>query len=611
MSTITMSGLGSGINYDTWISALVAVKQADIDKVTAKATKVESKKDTLSTIESDYKDLLSAIQKFTKALSTENVFNQKAASSSSTAVSASVTSKSDVQNVSVEVESLATSTVARSTYAVASYVDSSTKMSDISEGAVKEGNFSIFVNGQKHQISLTNNSTMSDVLTAINGTLDGGGQKVGGISGISATLSNGKLSITADNSSTTLSVGSASDTSNFTKVMSLTSSTNGGITTYSSSKSVFDTNSATAITSNTFSADASGTNTTIRTGTFSINGTSFTIDDTTTLDSLVSTINKSKAGVTAAWDSNSGKLSLTATDQGAVSIDVEAGTSNFTDVMGLTSSTWTSSEVDGKTVYALGSTKLNTDSQTLGTNAVLKINGTEITSASNTVTSDVTGIAGLTLTLNSTTASAAKVSVTQDIAQVTDALNTLVSAYNKSISATNTATATDGQLYGESILKTLRNSIRSIVTSAVTGEDGYKTLASIGISTGKFSTNAKADTSQLKIDTDALSKALKSDSSAVKAVLTGDSTNKGILNKLESLITDATDSSDGYFVKREASYTKEKKQYTDKASKMSDNLEAYKSRLEIKFSAMDKLISNLKNSASTFDSYFNKSSSSS
>lgn len=599
--TITVSGLGSGLNYDSWISELVAIKQADIDKVSSQVKSIKKQESALSTIENDYKSLLDAIETFTDALSTTDVFNQKKAASSSDAISASVTSKAATQNLSILVSQLATATTAESQYPVASYVNSTTALNNITGGMIKEGSFSVYVNGSKSSIDIKAGETVQKVIDDLNK-----------ITGVSASLSNdGKLTIQSSDSGTySVTTGSSTDTSNFSNVMSLTKNSSTGA--YTSSKSIFDTNTTTAITGTTF-ATSGGADTTVQQGTFTIGNVEFTIDANTSLNDVINKINSSDCGATATWDPNSGKFSLTASDEGALSINVQAGTSNFTDVMGLTNSTWTTtvSEDGTTTTTTLASTKLVSDSQTLGKNAILSINGTTIISSSNTVTSDISGISGLTLTLNTTTSAAAQVGITPDATQVTNALTTLVNAYNTLISDTDQATGTDGQLYGESLLKSIRNKVRTLVTSAFDGDNNYKTLSSIGISTGAIGASTSANTNKLIIDTDALSKALSSNPDAVKNLLVGNGTNDGILDKLKTVVDNATDSTDGYFVTRESSYEKQTSRLNNKITTMQKNLTSYQKQLETKFAAMDKLISSLQKSASIFDKYFNSSKSSS
>lgn len=573
--SISVSGLGSGLSYDSWITQLVAVKQAKIDEITAQATGVTQQKTNLTTIESDYKSLLDSITKFTDTLTATDVFNQKAATSSATGITATVTSAAAAQTYKVAVSQLATATTAQGSTTVASAIDGSTKLSDIAEGAVKEGTFSVYVGGAKTSINITSDETMDDVLADLNN-----------ITGVSATLSSdGKLSITSSGTDK-VTVGSSADKSNFGDVMSLTAKTTNGVTTYSSSKSIFDTNTSSALDSTSFAAGL------VTDGTFTIGDDEFTITSATTMKSLIKDINASdKAGVTATWDSNSGKLILEAKDQGAVNINIEAGTSNFTDIMGFTSNG-----------------NLTTDSQTLGTNAVLTINGTEITSSSNTVTSDISGIKGLTLTLTDKTTSTATVAVANDTAAVSAAINTFVTAFNKAINDTDTVTAKDATLHGESVLTSLKNKIRTLVTTASGDNSVFKTLASIGVSTGAIGTSATAKTTNLVIDSEALSAALTKDPDAVKNLLIGDTTTgaKGVLSKLETVLDGATDATSGYFAKREKSLETQAARLTKKTDKMTLALEKYRKDLETKFSLMDKIISGLNAQGDQLTSFFNQ-----
>lgn len=592
--TITVSGLGSGLNYDSWITQLVALKQKSIDAVSSQVSTISSKESALTSVKSDYSNLLTSIQAFTDVLTSKNIFNQKTASSSASAVTASVDATADIQNLSVTVDKLATATVAKSASVAGAYISSDSKMSDISEGAFTAGNFSVYVDGTKNTIDIAANEKLGDVVTALNQ-----------ISGVSASISNdGKLTIGASGAST-VTVGSSSDTSNFKNVMALAKNNNS----YTSSKSLFSTNTANPLVGGSFAG-----NTSITAGNFTIGNAVFTIDNTTTMDSLISTINKSTdAGVTAAWDSTAGKLVLTSTDQGAVNINVQAGDgdnstadSNFTDIMGLTSN---------------GSLAAN--SQTLGTDASLTINGNTITSASNTVTSDISGIKGLTLTLTDKTTSTATVSVSADTSKISSAITSFVNAFNSAISDTASATSagtvtksggtitTTGQglLYGETSLSSLGNKIRTLATSGSNASDVYKTLASIGITTGAIGASVNANTNKLSIDTAKLTAALQNNPDEVKKLLVGDQSSgtTGILNGIQDKVTTALDSTKGYFAAREDSYEKQATRLNTKITTMNNDLKTYQKQLETKFSAMDALISKLKNSSSVFDSYFNKS----
>lgn len=583
--TITIGGLGSGLDYSSWISELVQIKQNKIDAVSTKVTGIKTKETTLSSVKSTFTTLLNSIESLNSITAKDSPFSQKKATSSADAVSAKVDAYAAAQNIKVAVSQLATATTAQSSSVAAAAITGSTNVSAISAGAVDAGNMSIYVDNKKYSIAVKSTDTLDTVLNNIKST-----------TGLNATVdTTGKVTI-GSGSTSSIVIGSSTDTSNLADVLALTKNTDGS---YTSSKSIFTTNSSAALTSTPFA------NGSVTAGTFKIGNAEFTIDSKTTMDSLVAKINSSKdAGVSAYWDSNSGKLNLESTSQGAVNINIEAGTSNFTDIMGLTTSTW---NTDG----SIKSTQLTDGSQTVGQNAKLTINGTTITSSSNTITSDVSGLTGVTLTLKDKTTTTANVAVTNDTSAIEADLKTFVDAFNSLVSTTDTATQTGGDLHGESILNSLRNTLRGLVGSS-SGDGTYKTLASIGITTGKIGTSVNADTNKLTLDTATLEKALTADPNAVKNLLLGDGTtsNTGVLSQMQDKL-DTSLSSNGYFAKRGDSYNSEINRYNDKIERMNTALDSYQTQLEIKFSAMDKIISNMKNQAATMDSYLKKSSSSS
>lgn len=596
-SPITINGLGSGLDYNTWINELVAVKQADIDKVSSQVSTIQKQESTLSSLKSDYADLQSAIQALTNLSTTDSVFNQKTATSSSSAITAQVDSTASAQSITVGVGTLATATTAQSASTVASNVDTNTKISDIAGGAAQAGTFSVYVGGAKNTLTITADETLGDVLNSLNGItyVDGNGQTR---QAVQADVTGGKLTIQGDNGAS-ITVGASSDTSNFSKVMSLARNTTTG--TYASSKAIFSTNTNTAITGASFA------NGQVTAGTFTIGNATITIDSGSTLQNVINKINNnSDSGATAYWDSSSGKLKLTAKDDGATNINIEAGTSNFTDIMGLTNSTW---NPDG----SVATTQLASDTQTLGTNATLTINGTSITSSSNTITSDISGIKGLTLTLNDETSSAANVSITNDTSAAVDAITKFVSAYNTVISDTTTDTSSSGDLYGQSILSMLKTTVQQNATGAVSFDNAYKSLVSIGISTGAVTTDLTKDTTKLQVDTDKLTSALQSNPDAVMNLLLGTNATKtnGVLTKIGTNLENSLNAVSGYFVTQENSYEKQVTNLNTKITNMTTDLKTYQSNLEAKFQAMDELISNLEESGSIFDKYFNSSSSSS
>jgi len=308
--TITISGLGSGLDIDSWVSKLVAIKQADIDTVSATKTTMTTSQTALTSVKANYTSFLTALQKITDSNfgSTSDVFAQKTATSSdSSVVGASVSSVASKQTVKVSVSQLATSTTATSADTAAATMSSSTKISALANGEVTDGSFSIYVDNKKYSVAVASTDTVGDVLGRINAL---------GVSGLSAKVTDGKLSIADSNSSSTLVVGANSDTTNFANDISLAKNTDGS---YSSTKTIL-----VADTSATLTGTDAGFKEAITAGSFTIGKATFKIDSTTTLSSLIDDINSdSTAGASAYWDSSTGKMVLTSTAQGATNLDIQ------------------------------------------------------------------------------------------------------------------------------------------------------------------------------------------------------------------------------------------------------------------------------------------------
>ena len=587
--SMTISGLGSGLPIDSWVSQLVAIKQKEIDSISTEKNTMTYAQSALSTVKSSYSTLLTSLQAITDASfgSTNNVFAQnKVTSADSTIVSASVTSLAAKQSLNVFVTQLATSTSATSTSAtpIAGKIDRDTLFSSMANGAAETGTMSVYVDNQKYSISVADGDTVGNVL-----------DKISSQTGLFTDVQDGKV-ILAETPSTPYSstknivVGSAYDTSNFADITALKKNTDGA---YVSNQSILKVNSSALLTS----ADA-GFSTQIQEGSFKIGDATFIIDSETTLNSLISDINSSdKAGVNAYWDATAGKMVLNSKTEGAFNINIENLAGNFTDVMGLTTSTY-----DGET-GAVTSSKLVDNSQELGKVAILKINGSEIISQSNTVTSDVSGVAGLTLTLNKeSTGTTTKLTVASDNSSLTSAINSFISSFNTVLTQTDSVTGTDGYLHGESTLDMIRNNLRQSVTASVNGQTGYTSLASIGITTGAIGSDIGANTDQIQIDSTVFAKAMADNPEAVKQLLIGDGTNPGVLTKLSTQVNSALDSSNGFFAARSKTFDLQLSDLTDTISSKSDALDLYQTELQNKFNLMDQLIASMQSKFSNISS---------
>ena len=575
--TISFSGLVSGLDTSSWVEALVSVKQQDITTLKTKLTEQQSSKTTLNTTRSAVSSLRTAIEKLTdtKFGGVFDLFGQSSATSSNTDVfTATVGSNARRQNYDISVQQIATCTKAVSAEAASSIADDSTTLKSL---GITKGSVTAYLNGQKNTIHIDDEDTVGDLKIRM------------AEAGIKMEIDeSGVLKFSPFNEGDTIHIGTTTDDSNFAAIVGLNRQEDG---TYQSTNSVFKATTASKLTS----AD-SGFNTQIKAGTFTIGDATFTIDEDTTLSSLISQINSSdKAQAYANWDDTTGKLTITSKKEGASYINIEAGTSNFTDVMGFTVSDWNE---NGELVGS----RMLTETQELGQNALLSINGTNIISTSNTVTSDVSRLDGVTLNLkraNTEEDGVTTLSVSQNTSGLKDAVSDFVSAYNSFIQQIDTVTAQGAEFHGESSLTSLKSTIRSYANGTNTINGGvYKLLSEIGITTANAdSNNLASDTTSLTFDEEKFMKALEENPDSVKSILAGDNS---VLTMMENTLETSLKAVSGFFDVKTSTIDSNIKKTNEKITKKTDSIAAYKAQLEKKFQAMETIIASMQQNYSSF-----------
>jgi flagellar hook-associated protein 2 len=228
------------------------------------------------------------------------------------------------------------------------------------------------------------------------------------------------------------------------------------------------------------------------------------------LQGIRDAVNAADIGVTATIvnDGSNYRLLFTSDDTGAenslkITVSGDSGGDNV-DNSGL-------SQLAYDPAGSLGAGK-NMSQTVEAMDAAFKVNGLDITRSSNTVTGVISGV---TLTLKDTTSgSPVSIAVSQNEGAITGAVNTFVSGYNElidtldSLSRFNAETGQGSILTGDSIVRSVKSQIRSIISSAVGGTSGaYTSLATIGLTTGSDG--------KLSLDSAKLQEAIDSDSSAV------------------------------------------------------------------------------------------------
>ncbi len=578
--TISFSGLVSGLDTSSWVDAYLSVKQQKVTTLQKEVAGYNTVKATLTDTRSTVSTLRGALEKLTDAKfgGVFDLFSQNMVKSSNeeifTAVADSTARK---QNYDVSVQQLATYTKAVSREPASSVADETTSLKNL---GVKAGTFTAYVNGHKNTITINEDYTLGDLKQALEGF--GVNTEVG---------ADGVLKFSAANSGDSIHIGATTDTSNLTSLVGLERQEDG---TYQSTSSVYKASIASVLT-----ADNAGFNQVIKAGTFTIGDAEFTITENTTLSSLISEINnREDASAYAYWDDAAGKLSITSTREGASYINIEAGTSNFTDVMGFTTSEW---DEDGNILAS----RMYTDTQTLGKNALFTVNGTQMTSTSNTVTADISRIQGVTLTLNRVNTEEdgqTSLKVSQDTDGLVDALKSFVSAYNNFVDKIDTVTANGADLHGESSLTSLKNTVRSYALSSNDSNGGvFKLLSEIGISTSSADAgNLNTDTNSLTFDEDKFLKAIQEDPDSVRALLSGDNS---IFGMMEDAVEQSLKATVGFFDVKTSTLDKNIKNVNDKVTKQNKYISSYKTQLEKKFSAMENMIASMQQNYSSFLNY--------
>ena len=593
---ITFGGVGSGLPVQDWITQLVALKRIPVDKLYTKKDTLNSSKTALSTVESKFSSLKTSVLKLTDAnLATSfDIFNaKKATSSDETIATVSAANTAITQKVSLKVESLATSTKASSLTAVSKTITGTELFTSIANKQGTVGTFSIYTNGTKNEFTIEATDTLDNIVKKINDKFDPTGDEDYSDNTVKASITDGKLEINYDNTDVTnLTLGSSADTSNFFNIMQLSTADpvdNGdGTTSFTSLTPINTINLSGTIIGNAANLDVSDLDP-ITAGTFKIGKTEFTIDATTTMSGLISKINKdANAGATAQFDATTNKIVLTSKNPGQTAINLENGTSNFLNKIGL---------------ITAGGDSLS--SQTLGNNAKVYVNGstTALEANSNTITGDISGITGLTINLKNTTevGDTIDINVDQDTDQINTALDDFISKFNAMSNIVKEHTATGKTLHGEYSLIGLKNTFRSMTTDRVSGLTSYDSLAMIGISTGAIGKLASDTSNALILDKDKLLEALNENPSEVKALLIGDKTAgiTGIFEKLEDKLTSVLDPVSGYFSVKEDSFNTMITDNDKSITRGEDRITAYKTMITKQFSEMDSYISKMQQQGSS------------
>ena len=487
-SAFNIDGIVSGMNTSSIITKLMDLQKAPLLALQKQQTAITAR-------DAAYQDIASkmiAFQGSVQNLILSSSINVKLATSSVPAIATATANSSAINgSFSLNVINMATATATTSSATLGNAANMAPATLLTSAGlAIAPSAGSFTVNGQT--VTVVPGDTWSSMQT-----------KLSALTGPAVTLNLGTNSVSLTSASP-VQLGAPTDSSNFLTATRLTGAPQTLVTgTYTTASNQL---LGAAIIGNPLStAGLSVGGGITASGAFTVNGVSISWANTDSISGVLSRINASAAGVTAAYDPKQDKVVLTNTSTGAQNISLVDTTGNF-----------------------LTATNLIGATQTFGAAAQYTTTQNAVVSApqfsnSNTITGVVPGVNATLLSTGSTT-----INITQDTTTATtnvqafvtqfNTITDLLDGYTKYDPNTKTASA----LMGDPTITGLANSIRALASKAATVPAGsaYSTLASIGVSTGAFGA-ALGTTNHLVLDATKLTAALQANPQGVIQVVSG------------------------------------------------------------------------------------------
>lgn len=479
-SSLTTSGLGSGLDVTGLVAKLVAAERGAADarllkedkNLTADLTSISKLKGALSTLKTSaaaLQDTTSLIQRLTNS-SDYSIF-------AATADSTAVTGSYDIEVTQLATAARQTSVALGSAYST----DVETGTVTITQGSTS---FNVTVD--------SSNNTLSGLRDAIN--------LAAGSSGVTATL------LTTSEGVRLQVSGGSTGAAN---ALSFSTSNASGAGTVRLTDLFVDRRASGSYASSTQQLQA-GSVTLAQAGspsfTVNLNGGSRTLQD------FVDAVNAAPGnpGIKARLQSVAG---------GNVQVVLNGAP-------GSTGSAITMSQTPsggGGYDIALADFVAGFSSQTVqksaAADAMVKIDGLSVSSTTNSIQNAIQGVT-MTLTKVSAAGVASKLTVTNNDTGVKNKVNEFVTAYNQLAATMNAlggyepVTKTAGAMLGDALLLSIQSQVRKTLgTSSANGSSTYTTLASLGIV-------SKTD-GQLAVDDTKLTAALKADSRAASFVFSG------------------------------------------------------------------------------------------
>jgi len=557
---LAITGLASGLDWATIVTELANAERAPETQWKASQTTIATEQSAYATISTE----LSTLQLDAENLMDPSFFGSVTASSSNSAVaSASASSGTPVGAYAFDISQLATASQLTGATGVSQVLDPSGDPANVTIGSagfsspVTAGTFT--VDGAPVTIATTD--SLQDVFNAIAAAT---ANKV--TASYSATTD--KISLTSSDGSA-ITLGSATDTSNFLKIAQLYSDNGGktqntGIVTSTAALGHVNTTAlmSSADLKTPITGDSSGS------GSFIINGVTFGYNPTMdTIQDILNNINESAAGVSASYNSVNNQFVLTNDNTGDQGISMKDVTGNF-----------------------LAATGLSGGAMKLGDNLQYTLNGgtQTIISQSNTIDSTSSGILGLSVT--ATSPGTTTVNVASDTTTISNQIQQFVTDYNtlqtymtsqQAVVSAADGTVEPGTLTGDAPTTDIINNLRSAMDAVV--DPSGSTSAVTSLADLGFQSNGQNDSLTLT-DSSALTTMLTSHLSDVESLFTNSS--GGLATSVNSYIVSVT-GTNGILPNRTADLTAQNTDLTNQISNLESKINSDTDNWNSEFQAME------------------------
>ena len=550
-------GLISGIDTNSLIAQLLQLERQPIVRINQRIASLNTQKEGIGDLRTQLQSLRSTVQDFRFGLDFSK-FNLASTEESILTANASGSNPAS-GSFSVDVLQLASATIAASSSRIGGAINPATAFasSGVSE-AVESGTFTI--NGTQFNFDFST-ASLNDVVNGINAS---GANVNAAYDAVNDSIS---FTNTIPGDTSIINFGAGDDTSNFLSVLNVENAlqiTNGGgVTEVTSSSPLGAINQGNLLNAVNFGGGA------ISGGSFFVNGVQINVDPTVDgLTDVLERINNSDAGVTATFDPITDSIRVVSENLGSRTVGFTSGTSNFLDVLNLTTSI-----------------------QTAGQDSQFTVDGGPVLTRNSNDISDVIG--DVTFTLGSV--GTASITVSDDDDSVIESINEFITDFNESITKIAELIGDNGNLRNDGSIRSIKNSLQTFVFQQVSGLGGaFQSLLDIGLSTGDdFDPSAVF---QLELDEDKLKEALLGNRLNVERLFANDAED-GIADVMFAFLDEATKSG-GFLDDRSKANGSIDKQIVV----LNASIERIENRIEVKEARLRRQFANMERLQSAFQS---------